>query len=79
MRGFSLSAGSLAEVASSLRGENQLSAGKCDLKLGSASNCAVDFRDIRGQAAVKRALEVAAAGNHNIMLVGPPGTGALCN
>lgn len=35
----------------------------------------VDFADIRGQEHVKRALEVCAAGNHNIMLSGPPGAG----
>lgn len=35
----------------------------------------VDFREIKGQAHVKRALEIAAAGNHNILLYGPPGTG----
>ena len=35
----------------------------------------VDFGDIRGQESVKRTLEVAAAGNHNILLSGPPGAG----
>jgi magnesium chelatase family protein len=34
-----------------------------------------DFRDVKGQTAVKRALEVAAAGAHSLVLVGPPGTG----
>ncbi len=37
--------------------------------------CGIDLSDVRGQAQVKRALEIAATGRHNLIMIGPPGCG----
>lgn len=66
---------SLEDVVLHLNGERALPlAGQTPFRPASAPGAA-DLADVRGQAGGRRALEIAAAGGHNLLLVGPPGAG----
>lgn len=68
--------GSLNELAEYLRGERKIEAVRpAGFEREESWHGESDFSDIRGQVAAKRALEIAAAGGHNILLIGPPGSG----
>lgn len=72
-----LGVGHLREACQYLRGERELTvAGRIRSKVSDSLDTEhVDYSDIQGQEAVKRATEVAVAGGHNLLLVGPPGSG----
>ena len=68
---------SLAEAAAFLNDEHPIPRTRADPDqlLAEAPPDDVDLGDVRGQAHAKRALEIAAAGGHHLLLIGPPGTG----
>ena len=64
------------QLTEHLCGRQPLTPVSCpDLSMTGADLYDVDFSDVRGQRMAKRALEIAAAGGHNVLLIGPPGTG----
>jgi magnesium chelatase family protein len=68
-----IAAASLIQLANHFRGTQVLA--RPQPKIREFEGAQVDLKDIKGQDSAKRALEVAAAGGHNLLMVGPPGAG----
>lgn len=70
-----LGAETLEQICSYLNGKEQLLFSRKEGKPEEKERFPIDFQEIRGQEMVRRAAEVAVAGGHNLLMVGPPGSG----
>jgi magnesium chelatase family protein len=72
-----LAANTLSEIVGFLRGFTRILSEPSDIDKLFASNSsyAIDYAEVMGQEHAKRALEIAAAGGHNLVMIGPPGSG----